>query len=279
MSETFAQRLAGLSGPSRLCVGIDPHRNTLSSWGLSDDREGLSRFCATIVDECVASGVSLLKPQVALFERHGVAGMTVLANTISAARESGILVIADVKRGDIGTSLAGYAEAWLAPGSDWEADAMTAVAYQGVGSLEPAFTLASEAGKGVFVLAATSNPEGWVVQSALTSEGDSVAQRITAELAERSQRSSHSLTGWLGVVVGATVDRHSVGLSDDVLGGLPLLVPGFGAQGVGLGELQERFGSLAPQVIPTVSRSVAGNDSHGVSQRISRHQEELGLAW
>lgn len=279
MSATFAERLGQLRGPSRLCVGIDPHRSTLAAWGIADDRDGLARFSETIVNECVASGVHVIKPQVALFERLGVAGMAVLADTIAKARENGLLVIADVKRGDIGTSLAGYAEAWLAPGSDWEADAMTAVAYQGVGSLEPALSLAADTGKGVFVLAATSNPEGWALQSALTAEGETVAQRIASELAARAKRAPRSRDGWLGVVVGATVNRDSMGLSDDALSGLPLLVPGFGAQGVGLSELQERFGLLAPQVIPTVSRSVAGDDSHGVSRRISQHQAELGSAW
>lgn len=279
MSLSFGERLGLLEGPARLCVGIDPHRNSLSAWGLEDDREGLSRFSQTILSECLASGVGIIKPQVALFERHGLSGMSVLAETIANARGNGILVVADVKRGDIGTSLAGYAEAWLAPGSDWESDAMTAVAYQGVGSLEPAFSLAAEEGKGVFVLAATSNPEGWSLQSAVTSDGDTVAQRVSREVAQRAERAPRSRDGWLGLVVGATVDRHAVSLSDEVLRGMPLLVPGFGAQGVGLSELATRFGGLAPQVIPTVSRSVAGEDSTGVGKRIAQHRRELEAAW
>ncbi len=279
MTLTFGEKLGRLSGTKRLCVGIDPHQATLSAWGLADDRAGLARFSETLVHSCVEAGVSLIKPQVALFERHGISGMTVLAQTISRAREAGILVIADVKRGDIGTSLAGYAEAWLGKGSDWESDAMTAVAYQGVGSLEPAFALAAEEGKGVFVLAATSNPEGWPLQSAITGNGHTVAKEISDMLSGRSQRAPRSRDGWLGLVVGATVNRDSLGLSGHTLQQLPLLVPGFGAQGVGLSEIRERFGALAHSVIPAVSRSVAGDNADGVGQRIAAHQAELASTW
>ena len=279
MSLTFGEKLGQLEGSKRLCVGIDPHQSTLSAWGCEDDQAGLSRFSETLVEQCVAAGVAMIKPQVALFERHGIAGMTVLAETISHARDAGVLVIADVKRGDIGTSLAGYADAWLGRGSDWESDAMTAVAYQGVGSLEPAFSVAAEEGKGVFVLAATSNPEGWSLQSALTHDGESVAQRISEELGQRAKRAPRSRDGWLGLVVGATVNREEVGLSDETLQQLPLLVPGFGAQGVGLSEVRARFGGLAHAVIPTVSRSVAGEDPAGVADRIAAHQAELDSVW
>jgi orotidine-5'-phosphate decarboxylase len=279
MSLTFGEKLGRLQGSKRLCVGIDPHQATLSAWGFEDDQAGLARFSETLVEGCVEAGVALVKPQVALFERHGIAGMAVLAQTISRAREAGILVIADVKRGDIGTSLAGYAEAWLGAGSDWESDAMTAVAYQGVGSLEPAFVLAAKEGKGVFVLAATSNPEGWPLQSAMTGDGHTVAQRISDELTRRSHREPRSRDGWLGLVVGATVNRDALGLSDDTLQQLPLLVPGFGAQGVGLSEIRERLGALAHAVIPAVSRSVAGDNADGVGQRIAEHQAELTSTW
>lgn len=274
-SPNFGSRLAALTGASRLCVGVDPHPSTLAEWGLDDSGEGLSAFSRAMLDAMVESGVSITKPQVALFERHGVDGMRVLAQFIGEARSRSLLVIADVKRGDIGTSLAGYASAWLRPGGDFESDAMTAVAYQGVGSLEPAFHLAADAGKAVFVLGATSNPEGWLVQSARTAEGDTVSHSTVASTAERATRAPRSEGEWLGVVVGATVDRGQLGLDDEVFRDLGILAPGFGAQGVELSSLAEVFGALAPQVIPSVSRSVAGSSPQGLVERIGRHQSEL----
>ncbi|MDK6572353.1 orotidine 5'-phosphate decarboxylase, partial [Escherichia coli] len=77
-------------------------------------------------------------PQVAFYERFGSAGFAVLEETLAALRESGTLVVADAKRGDIGSTMAGYAAAWLQPGSPLEADALTLTPYLGVGSLEPA---------------------------------------------------------------------------------------------------------------------------------------------
>ena len=277
-SVSFGSRISALKGAERLCVGVDPHPSTLAAWGRGDSAQDLSFFSRAVLDAMVETGIAITKPQVALYERHGVEGMRVLAQFIAEARAHSLLVIADVKRGDIGTSLAGYASAWLNPGSDFESDAMTAVAYQGVGSLEPAFHLAAEAGKGVFVLGATSNPEGWLVQSARTLDGDTVAHANVMGVAERSLRAPRSEGNWLGVVVGATVDRVQLGLDDSVFQGVNILAPGFGAQGVELSELSEVFGELAPHVIPTVSRSVAGESSAGLVSRIRQHQGEANNA-
>ncbi len=277
-SPSFGSRLAALSGASRLCVGVDPHPSTLAEWGLSDNAGGVTAFSRAMLDAMVDSGVSITKPQVALFERHGVDGMRALAQFIGEARSRSLLVIADVKRGDIGTSLAGYASAWLRPGSDFESDALTAVAYQGVGSLEPAFALAADAAKGVFVLGATSNPEGWLVQSARTIEGDTVAHANVAGVADRATRAPRSEGEWLGVVVGATVNRAQLGLEDGVFTGLGILAPGFGAQGVELSSMRSVFGELSTQVIASVSRSVSGSSAEGLAGRIGTHQSELSDA-
>ena len=276
MTTSFAGRLHALStGPERLCVGVDPHPKTLAAWGLADSPSGLLDFQTAMLEAMIEQRIAITKPQVALYERHGVEGMRVLAQFIQQARQSGLLVIADVKRGDIGTSLAGYAQAWLAPGSDFESDAMTTVAYQGVGSLEPAFEVAAASGKSVFILAATSNPEGLGVQSAVTSEGYTVARDIIDSVQNRSSLSPHGESGWLGVVIGATVNRVSLDITAESLTGLSVLVPGFGAQGVSLSSFDKVVGGQSHLVIPTVSRSVAGDSRSGLGERIRVHQSEL----
>jgi orotidine-5'-phosphate decarboxylase len=100
----------------QLCVGIDPHRFLLRDWGLNDDAAGLESFGRAVV-AAAAGRVGLVKPQIAFFERHGSAGLIALERVFADARDAGLLVIADVKRGDIGTSVTAYAEAWLAQGA------------------------------------------------------------------------------------------------------------------------------------------------------------------
>ncbi|AVG24062.1 orotidine-5'-phosphate decarboxylase [Pontimonas salivibrio] len=272
---SFAEAFHHWHAPEqRLCVGIDPHPDVLVQWGLDDSASGSEKFATGIIDAVVDARVSLVKPQVALFERHGVAGMRVLAQLIGRMRALGIRVIADAKRGDIGTSLQGYASAWLAPGSDFESDAVTLSPYLGVGALEPAFTLAKEHGKGVFVLAATSNPEGQSIQSAVTSQGVTLAQSVLNQL-QHTVSASQSSPGWLGAVVGATINHESLGLNLSAAPDVVILAPGFGHQGAQLGDLHTLFGDASSQVIPTVSRSVAGTDPDGVATRLAQHLEEL----
>lgn len=261
---------------ARLCVGIDPHPKTLQSWGLPDSPSALREFSTRIIQTCVDHGVGLVKPQVALFERLGVAGMSALAEVIDFARSAGVLVIADAKRGDIGSTMAGYAEAWLTPGGDFESDALTVSPFLGTGALEPAFEKAVEHHKTVFVLAATSNPEAHLLQSAITGTGDSVAQSVLAELDQRSRQSD--TPGAIGAVIGATADSAERGVVMNQLWTLPVLAPGFGHQGAKLSDLWRVFGQSAGWVIPTVSRSVAGNSPDGLDQRVISHREELQRA-
>src|SRR5580698_5701481 len=163
--EQFGPRLLRVFGASgHLCVGIDPHPYLLAEWSLADSAKGLREFGLRVV-EAAAGRAGIVKPQVAFFERHGSAGYEALERTLLAAREAGLLVIADAKRGDLGTSVEAYAQSWLTPGAPLEADAMTISAYQGVGSLAAPMILATEHGKGLFVLAATSNPEAFATQT------------------------------------------------------------------------------------------------------------------
>jgi orotidine-5'-phosphate decarboxylase len=220
------------------------------------------------VVDASAGRVGFLKPQVAFFERHATAGYSALEDVLEAARAAGLIVIADAKRGDIGTTVAAYGEAWLTPGSPLEADALTVVAYQGLGSLTEVILLAERSGKGVFVLTATSNPEAAATQQAVRADGRSVAAGVVADI-----RSSGSPA--LGVVVGATVDVADFGIALSDLVGVPVLSPGFGAQGAELGRVGELFGPAAANTLTHVSRSVLGAGPDGLAAAVERAKQEV----
>jgi orotidine-5'-phosphate decarboxylase len=250
---SFGARLcAALDARGPLCVGIDPHPALLAAWELPDDVSGLARFA----DRCVAAFgglAAVVKPQSAFFEVYGSAGIAVLERTVAGLREAGALVLLDVKRGDIGTTMAAYARAYLAPSAPLEVDAITASPYLGAGSLDPAFTLAGEHDKGVFVLALTSNPEGAQVQHAVGADGRSVAQTVLRQVAERN--TGRTPLGDIGVVVGATIGAAPIDL--DGLNG-PFLVPGIGAQGATADDVRRIFAAALSAVVPSVSREILG---------------------
>ncbi len=249
MSAPFGTRLtAAVTALGNLCVGIDPHPALLAEWGLTDDAEGLARFCDGCV-EAFAGHIAVVKPQSAFFERHGSAGIAVLEPLLAAFTGTGTLVILDVKRGDIGSTMDGYADAYLAVQAPLGADAVTLSPYLGFGALGPGLTAAAEAGRGVFVLARTSNAEGEGVQLASVG-GVTVAQSVVDAAAARNAAAAP--LGDVGVVVGATAD-HDLDLS--TLNG-PVLAPGLGAQGAGPADIAARFGGLAGIVLPSASRSV-----------------------
>lgn len=262
----FGARLAtAVSERGPLCVGIDPHPELMRAWGLPRTADGLARFC----DICVQAyaGFAVVKPQVAFFEAYGAAGFAVLEQAITALQSAGVLVLADAKRGDIGSTMAAYAQAWAGDGP-LAADAVTASPYLGFGSLTPLLDVAAAHGRGVFVLAATSNPEGADVQRAIVGGpvgGRTVAQSIV-DAAAAVNRTAGPAPGSVGVVIGATLNPTldpSQGAVPDVsdLGG-PVLVPGVGAQGGRPEALAGLGGARAGQLLPAVSREVlrAGPD-------------------
>ena len=249
----FGERLATvLANRGPLCLGIDPHAYLLDRWGLRDTPDGLRTFALRAVEAASAS-IGIVKPQVAFFERHGAEGYGVLEETLSAARAAGLLVIADAKRGDIGSTVDAYAEAWLTPGAPLEADAMTAVAYQGPGSLAPMLDRAARGGKGVFILGATSNPESALIQQARTTEGTTVAGLVAHAV---STLNAERTLGSIGLVVGATVDLEASGIAVDDLASTPILAPGFGEQGARLDDLRTIYGPLSDHVIANVGRAM-----------------------
>lgn len=262
---TFGARLrAGLAARGPLCVGIDPHEALLRAWGLPVDATGVREFGLRVVD-AAAGRVAVVKPQVSFFERFGSAGYVALEDVLAAARSADLLVIADAKRGDIGTTMDAYAAAWLTPGAPLEADALTVNPYLGVGALASTFDLALAHGKGVFVLAATSNPEGVAVQSAATENGP-VARAVAEAVADFDATGDEWSS--LGLVVGATVDLAARGLDEAFVRTLPLLAPGFGAQGAEPADLARIFGRLAPAVIASESRSILSAGPDALADRI-----------
>ncbi|MEZ7004125.1 orotidine-5'-phosphate decarboxylase [Streptomyces sp. AD55] len=251
MTESFGARLRrAMDERGPLCVGIDPHASLLADWGLADDVAGLERFSRTVV-EALAGHVAVLKPQSAFYERFGSRGVAVLETSVREAREAGALVLMDAKRGDIGSTMAAYAESFLRPDAPLFSDALTVSPYLGYGSLKPAADLARESGAGLFVLALTSNPEGAEVQHAVRADGRTVAATVLAHLA--AENAGQEPLGSFGAVVGATLG--DLGSYDLDTGG-PLLAPGIGAQGATPADLPRVFGSALGRVLPSVSRGV-----------------------
>ena len=270
----FGARLdEALDARGSLCVGIDPHPGLLTGWGLSDDVAGLERFALTCA-EAFGDLAAVVKPQSAFFERFGSAGIAVLERTIVQCRSGGALVVLDVKRGDIGSTMAAYADAYLDATSPLAADAITVSPYLGVGSLQPAFDVAARNGAGVFVLALTSNKEGAQIQHARTAGGPTVAQTVIDELAARN--AGLDPTGDLGVVVGATIGESVADLSR--LSG-PYLVPGIGAQGGTADDVRRVFGAASRSVLPSVSREVlrAGPGPAALRAAVERLVEQFAF--
>jgi orotidine-5'-phosphate decarboxylase len=268
--ETFGERLrAALDHRGQLCVGIDPHGDLLRRWGLGDDAEGLRQFTQTVIG-ALADRVGVFKPQSAFFERFGSRGIAVLESAMHQLRAAGAVVVLDVKRGDIGSTVAAYADAYLNPSSPLYADAITASPYLGVGSLAPMVELARAHGSGLFVLARTSNPDGVQVQCATTGDGRWVAQHVVDEISQLNGGAGGAGgRGSFGVVVGATVGESGLDLSR--LGG-PILAPGLGAQGAEAADLRTVFGASLSMVVPSYSREVlaAGPSVTGLREAAER---------
>jgi orotidine-5'-phosphate decarboxylase len=243
----FAQRLhqAVLRKQTAACVGLDPRFADLpqSVVRAAEARcRGTRReivaaayeeFCFRIID-VVAPLVPAVKPQSAFFEEAGPEGVHVLARVIRKARDAGLLVICDAKRGDIGPTAAAYAAAYLA-GEDpdaaaFAADAVTVSPYLGRDTLEPFVRLATERGAGVYVLTRTSNPGAGTFQDRV-SEGRPMFRHV-AEMVESLACSTAGSEpyGAVGAVVGATYPRELTELRA-AMPHAPLLVPGYGSQG------------------------------------------------
>ncbi len=263
----FGRRLDdAISRRGSVCVGIDPHDGLLNAWGLPRDIDGLTAFAATCA-EAFADTAAVVKPQSAFFERYGSAGIAVLEQTVRTLREGGALVLLDVKRGDIDSTMWAYADAYLDRRSPIAVDAITASPFLGVGSLDPAFSVADQNDAGVFVLALTSNKEGPQFQHACTEDGRTVAQTVVDEVADRNLAATPM--GPFGLVVGATIGDTATDFTR--LNG-PILSPGIGAQGGTADDVRRIFGDALPNVLPSISREVLGRGPTVAALRAALNQ-------
>ena len=277
MSQAFGERLSrAVARYGRLCVGIDPHPNLLHSWGLPDTAAGAREFSLRILGAAVGN-VAVVKPQLAFFERFGSTGFVVLEELLAEARSSGLLVIADAKRGDIGSTMAGYADAWLGRGSALESDAITISPYLGVAALDAAFSTAVANDKGLFVLAATSNPEAESLQSARVASSATVAAEVCSEVDARNRAIATADDNWgsFGLVIGATVDLAARGIPERLSMQAPILAPGFGFQGAKLRDIDRLFGWYGPAVLASESRGIAAGGADELLDRIRERKLAL----
>lgn len=251
---SFADRLVETArrfGP--LCVGIDPHAGRVPDFFGGDTPEGVANWAEAIVD-CVKNRAGIVKPQVGLFERLGPDGFIALKRTLDAAQNAGLIALADAKRGDIGSTAEGYASAYLSADAPFPCAAVTVNPYMGLDTLEPFVRMAEENGKGVIVLARTSNPGSADFQSK-DLQGAPLYARVVEALAPLIDR-LRGVSGWSGLmlVCGATGPdeaRELRALAPSAL----FLVPGYGAQGAGARDAVAGFVNGEGGVV-NASRSV-----------------------
>jgi len=246
-----------------LCLGIDPSEVELNNWGLPDSAVGAKDFGLRCID-AADSRVGIIKPQVAFFERFGSAGYLALEEVLQAARDLDLLVIADAKRGDIGTTMLGYAQAWFGDDSPLRVNALTVSPYLGAESVFEMLDHARDVSGGIFMLSATSNSEASSVQAAEI-KGESVAMGVLRTAVEKGHND-------FGVVIGATQSLSNFGLetilTKDIA--VPILAPGFGAQGADLEDLKALFGESAINVIPNMSRGLTSQGPQAMANLIDR---------
>jgi orotidine 5'-phosphate decarboxylase subfamily 2 len=269
----FASRLKRcIAEHGPLCLGIDPSATTLAACGLPDSAQGAFEFGCLLL-ELAAYRLALVKPQVAFFERFGSAGWRALEEVTARARREGVLVLLDAKRGDIGSTVEAYAEAYFSPSGPLRADAMTVHPYLGFGALRPLLDFAVAHEGGVFVVVRSSNPEGLLLQTARLTNGSSVAQELCQAITAYNRLCAGERIGPVGSVVGATCED-----AGETVAALPrsyVLAPGVGAQGASFDDIARRMHCASGRVIPAVSRAILANGSTPQEIRSAiRHLQE-----
>jgi orotidine-5'-phosphate decarboxylase len=262
----FADRLAEAieRKRSQLVVGLDPRPDLLpvelkgeAHLGRKVAAEACGRFCRGLVD-AVAPYVVAVKPQIAFFEALGSDGLRAFEDVCAYSRAAGLQVIADAKRGDVGSTARAYATAFLEPsdGTAPLADAVTVNPYLGRDAIEPFLAACRREGAGIFCVVKTSNSGGAEVQDLVLSDGRPVWQQVAELVAEWGADlvGEHGLSA-VGAVIGATHPR-AVGEARRLLPRSILLLPGVGAQGATPADVARAFTSGPASALVSVSRNV-----------------------
>ena len=261
LSESFARRFAAArAGPGPLVFGLDPSADLLESWGLGDSADGLDRF-ADIALAAADGPVGLVKPQSAFYERHGWRGIQTLQRLITSARAANLLVILDVKRGDVGSTNDAYAEAYLGPGAPLAADAITVHPYLGLAAMGAFVSRAAESGSCLLVVTRSSNPEGRAIQAA-------AEQELLAGIGALNARLAPGAIGPVGAVVGPARMQPELDLT---AASCLFLAPGVGVQGARPADVAQVFAACPDRVMPSASRSLlsAGPDVRRLRDAVS----------
>jgi orotidine-5'-phosphate decarboxylase len=274
---SFARRFAVARdryGP--LLLGADPHGPLLGAWGLSDDADGLERF-ADIVLEAAAGTTGIIKPQSAFFERHGWRGIRALTRLVSEARSAGILVVLDVKRGDVASTNEAYAQAYLGDGAPIQCDAITVHPYLGLAAMDSYLDRAHACGACVLVVTRSSNPEGQSIQGAITGRASCVAQHVLSDIGAINARLAPGEIGPVGAVIGVAAGQPELDLA---AASALFLVPGVGAQGATSRDVARTFEACPDRVLPSASRSLlaAGPDGGALRDAVTRLNDEFRAA-
>jgi orotidine-5'-phosphate decarboxylase len=269
VTQSFAARFAqARAGAGPLVWGLDPSAVVLTEWGLGDSADGLDRF-ADIVLAAAPGVVGLVKPQSAFYERHGWRGIATLQRLIEGMRAAGLLVILDVKRGDVGSTNDAYAEAYLGESAPITADAITVHPYLGLSAMGSFVSRAHQSDSLLLVVTRSSNPEGRSIQGAdVPGTGRTVEQDLLHEIGAINARLAPGAIGPVGAVMGPT---HMEPQLDLVEPACLFLAPGVGAQGATPADVAKVFADCPDRVMPSASRSLLS-----VGPDISRLQDAAG---
>ena len=297
-ADTLVARMRELGHP--LCAGLDPHLDRIPPLFRRGSMEIADPETAAVVEEFMLAflerlvgRVAIVKPQIAFFEQLGARGMAALERVVARARERDLAVLLDAKRGDIGSTAEGYARAYLEPGAACESDALTLSPYLGLDTLAPFMERARSYGRGLFVLARTSNPGSADYQERTLDKGGPLYMAVAESLAPLCDELAGPATGWssMGIVAGATFPEQAERLRD-LLPRALFLVPGYGAQGGSAAEAMRGFvsgpsgreggiiNSSRGLLFPDEARSVdtAADWEAAIDQAIARSSEELSDA-
>lgn len=261
--DRLIEKIRGTNNPS--VIGLDPRPEYLPSHlikkaaTLSADPvvaicNAFYEFNRQIID-AIADLVPCVKPQLACYEAFGVPGMQTFVKTVRHAQQTGLLVIADGKRNDIGSSAEGYAQGFLDK-SAFACDALTVNPYLGFDGIAPFVKSCVEQNTGIFILAKTSNPSSGQLQDLLLSSGETVAEHVAALINDWGS-ACIGTNGYssIGAVVGATYPKQAANLRA-IMPNNFFLVPGYGAQGATAADIVPNFDSNGTGAIVNASRSV-----------------------